>query len=88
MSTTNKKETLIPTKFLNKSQAKQLIDKMNKKIKFTVGLEVDGMLKNSQYNTIYGAINTSNFFMIVKLKLPNGKYSFVGCYSPGKSYRT
>ena len=86
--TGNKKDSMLPTKILNKSQVKMLSDKINKKIKFNLVVEVEGSLKNSLYNTVYGAINSSQFLMMIKVKLQSGKSGCVGLYSCGKSFRT
>ena len=87
-TTSNKKDAMLPSKFLNKSQMKTLTDKINKKIKFTLTVEVEGNLKNSLYSSISGAINNPHFLMIIKVKLSSGKMAYAGCYSPGKCFRT
>ena len=73
---------------MNRSHIKSINDKINKKIKFNRTVEVQGILNNSVYNQVLGAINNSHFLMIVKLLLSNGKNGYAGCYSPGKSFRS
>lgn len=33
-------------------------------------------------------MNASQFLIVIKLKLSNGKLGYIGCYSPGKSFRS
>lgn len=84
----SKKEAMLQTKFLNKSQIKTLSDKINKKIKFNLVAQADGSLGCPLYNSVYSAINSTHFLLLVKIRLSNGKLGYAGCYSPGKSFRT
>ena len=87
-ATTSKKDSMLPTKILNKAHIKTINDKINKKIKFSLVTETDWPLKTSMMDTVYGALNASQFLMVMKIKMSSGKYGYAGCYSPGKSFRS
>lgn len=87
-SRNSKKDALLTSKILNKVHLKALSEKINKKIKFNLTFESDLKSKSDLYDKIYGAMNGSQFLLAIKLKLPNGKYGYVGCYCPGRSFRS
>lgn len=76
------------SKILNKAQIKLLNEKINKKIKFNSVFECESNIKTDIYEKLFSAINASQFLILIKFKLSTGKNGYLGCYSPGKSFRS
>jgi hypothetical protein len=87
-SRNSKKDSFLTSKILNKVHLKALSEKINKKIKFNLTLETDLKSKSDLYDKIYGAMNGSQFLLALKLKLTTGKYGYIGCYCPTRSFRS
>lgn len=85
----------IPTKILtNKNNLKFISNLLSKSIKFTLNIENDlskqstqNKTKSTLYSDLLSSMNSSQFLMIIKIKLSNNKNGFFGCYHPGKAYR-
>ena len=81
LQSTVKKETSFNSKWLNKKQNKQLLDRINKKYKYSLLGEINGQVKVDHQELFLKAFSCNGFLMILRFKMGQQNHT-CGVYSP------
>ena len=81
LQSTVKKETSFNSKWLNKKQNKQILDKVNKKYKYSLLGEITGLIKVDHQELFLKAFSCNAFLMVLRFKVNQNTYT-MGVYNP------
>ena len=85
LQSTVKKETSFNSKWLNKKGSKQLLDRINKKYKYSLLGEINGQIKVDHQDLFLKAFSCNSFLLIMRFKVNETSHTCgIYCPAPGK----